>query len=134
MIPMNLVEKQAEALERNKEKRAKQNRKNASGPRKQKTTRSPRSIIPGLRGLINDPTTKDKWRVVYIYVLAKLEGWEIELPMPSDIWNSKSDDEESDNKFKFPIRDAYPGLFESTSGQREQPAPQVRQALSVDAD
>src|SRR5437868_2569822 len=117
MIPMNLAEKQAEAVERNKEKRAKQNRKNASGPRKPKTTRSPRSIIPGLRKFINDPDTPHKWRVVYMYVLAKLEGWEID--MPSDIWNSKSDDEESDNKFKFPIRDAYPGLFPSTSGQPE---------------
>lgn len=133
MIPMNLEQKQAEAVERNKEKRAKQNRKNASGPRTPKTTRSRRSIIPSLRNLIHDPETPHKWRVVYIYVLAKLEGWQID--MPADIWNSQSNEEDSDNKFKFPIRDAYADLL-SNSGQpdRQQPTPQDRQALSVDAD
>jgi len=70
MIPTNLDEKQAELLIKNQEKRAAQNSKNASGPRKkanQPTERTRRSAIPGLIIKIRDPKTSARDASYLVY-------------------------------------------------------------------
>ncbi len=75
MIPENLAEKQQELLTKSKEKRAIQNGKNASGPRKkvQPTERTPRSVIPLLRVRIKKEDTSDKYLAYYVYCIDRLE-------------------------------------------------------------
>lgn len=60
---------------KNQEKRAAQNRKNASGPRKikQPTERTPRSLLPSLRRRISNSETPDRFVAYYIYCIDRIE-------------------------------------------------------------
>jgi hypothetical protein len=70
---MTLEEKQQELLTKNKQRRSKQNSRNARGPRKQPTRRSPRSAVPWLRGILADPAIPIRAKLYAAYMLACFE-------------------------------------------------------------
>ncbi len=119
---MTLEEKQAEALARNTAKRARQNRKNASGPRKsQPTQRSPRSVLPSLRAIIADPEAPYRYKMYIAYLIACYE--EMKVLSFQEFYKYKEGEESSVDTFaeKFKIREAYAEHLSGT-GQIERPA------------
>jgi hypothetical protein len=122
---MTLEDKQLELLEKNKQKRAKQNGKNASGPRKSKqpTQRSPRSVLPSLRAIIADPEAPYRYKMYIAYLIACYE--EMKVLSFQEFYKYKEGEESSVDTFaeKFKIREVYAEALSGT-GQRE--------AVSVD--
>jgi hypothetical protein len=74
---MTLEEKQQELLTKNKQRRSRQNSRNARGPRKQPTRRSPRSAVPWLRGILADPEIGIRAKLYAAYLLACFEDMKI---------------------------------------------------------
>jgi hypothetical protein len=127
---MTLEEKQAEALARNKAKRARQNSKNASGPRK-KEERGPRMRLRNLsleQVLLNKLLhIEDPRQIGYIAHVIDCERRKQPIPSFQEYYYRVGIQDESESTFaeKFQIREAYAEHL-SGSGQTN------REAVSVD--
>lgn len=119
---MTLEEKQQELLTKNKQHRAKQNRRNASGPRKQATQRSPRSALPALRAILANGEAPYRYKMYVAYLIACYE--KMNVLSYQEFYKYKEGEESSvENEIAaaFQIR-----LPETGTGQTE-----IREAVPV---
>jgi hypothetical protein len=127
---MTLEEKQLELLEKNKQRRAKQNRKNASGPRK-KEERGPRMrlrILSLEQVLLNKLLyIEDPRQIGYIAYVIDCERRKQPIPSFQEFYYrlGVQDESESQTSEQFQIRETH-SEYLSSSGQTS------REAVSVD--